>query len=136
VQQTTHGTDLVIASLVDPAATRRLRRWMNDAADPVLRVNAAGILAKVPDQTPARDVANVLTVDDQTRQLYTTAVLARVCVLDWQDARRIAANPLSLPPRRATFIAQRLTGETLNPRDVGARWCAATILRELSPLLH
>ncbi len=135
-QQTSHGTDLVIASMVDASSARRLRRWMSDASDPVLRVNAAGILAKVPDQGPARDVATVLAGDDATRHLYATAVLSRVCVLDWNVAQRIAANPLAVPVRKAAFMARRLTSEVLNPRDAGARWCAATVLRDLSPLLR
>lgn len=48
--QTTHGTDLVIASLADRSAAVRLRRWMTNGSDAVLRVNAAGILAKLPGQ--------------------------------------------------------------------------------------
>src|SRR5262249_58601815 len=130
------GTDLVIATMLDASSVRRLHRWMTDGADPVLRVNAAGILAKLPDQTRARDVATVLAGDDATRHLYTTAVLARVCVLGWDAAQRIAADPLTIPAGKARFIAQRLASEVLNPRDAGARWCAATMLRDLSPLLR
>jgi transcriptional regulator with XRE-family HTH domain len=134
--QTTHGTDLVIASLVDIPAARHLRRWMADADDPVLRVNAAGILAKLPDQDPAREVAATLAADDTTRQLYSTAVLARVCSLEWRQAGQIASEPTALPAATANRVARRLIGEVRNQRDAGARWCAATMLRDLSPVLH
>jgi hypothetical protein len=46
--QTTHGTDLAIATLADRGTMTHLRRWLDDGDNPVLRVNAAGILAKVP----------------------------------------------------------------------------------------
>jgi transcriptional regulator with XRE-family HTH domain len=133
--QTTHGTDLVIASMVDRTSARRLRRWMADGTDPVLRVNAAGILAKIPGQGTARAVATVLAGDEETRRLYQTAVLSRVCVLDWRTAGRLAADPTVVAPGKAAFLATRLAGEVLNPRDAGARWCSAALLRDLSPLL-
>lgn len=133
--QTTHGTDLVIASMVDRRTSVRLHRWMTDGSDAVLRVNTAGILAKVPGQDPARNVASILAVDDATRRLYTTAVLTRACLLDWTAAGKLAANPLATTPRKAAFIAHRLADEALNPRDAGARWCSAAMLRDLSPLL-
>ncbi|MBI3687072.1 MAG: helix-turn-helix transcriptional regulator [Actinobacteria bacterium] len=134
--QTTHGTDMVIASMVDRSSATRLRRWMRDGAEPVLRVNAAGILAKLPDQHAAMDVALMLTHDEQARQLYQTAVLSRVCALDWQTARCVAAQPTTLPVKKIAFVATRLAGEVLNPRDAGARWCSAAMLRDLSPLLR
>jgi hypothetical protein len=43
--QTTHGTDLAIATLADRGAVARLRRWLDNGNNPVLRVNPAGILA-------------------------------------------------------------------------------------------
>jgi hypothetical protein len=132
--QTTHGTDLVIASLVDPGSASRLRPWMWDGSDPVLRVNAAGILAKVQGNDARTDIGTVLAGDPGVRELYMTAVLARVCALEWATAQRLAADPMSMP-KKAAFVASRLAGEVLNPRDFGARWCSATMLRELSPLL-
>lgn len=132
--QTTHGTDLVIASKVDAPVTVRLRRWMLNGETPVLRVNAAGILAKVPSQDSAVEVVRVLDHDNEVRELYTTAVLARVCALDWPIAGRIAADPFAFP-RKVSYLATRLAGEVLNPRDAGARWAAATVLRDLSPAL-
>lgn len=132
--QTTHGTDLVIASLADAACIRRLRRWMAGASQPVLRVNSAGILAKVPGQDHAAEVCRVLAGDAEARHLYMTAVTARVCGLDWATASRLATDPLSLPGR-ATFLARRFSDEVTNPRDAGARWCSAVMLRDISPLV-
>lgn len=132
--QTTHGTDLVIASLVDPPSTVRLRSWMWDGGDAVLRVNAAGVLAKLPGLDTAHEIGKVLNGDHECRQLYLTAVLARTCGIDWGTAGRLATDPLSMPSK-ASFIASRLANEALNPRDAGARWVSATMLRELSPAL-
>lgn len=133
--QTTHGTDLVIAALTDRASTRRLHGWMLDGGTPILRVNATGILAKIPDQDTAEQVAVVLDADEETRQLYTTAVIARVGGLPWDAANRLAAGQIPTP-RQANFLAARLSREVLNPRDAGARWCSATMLRNISPLLN
>jgi transcriptional regulator with XRE-family HTH domain len=132
--QTTHGTDLVIAALTDRSARRCLDKWMTSGDNPVLRVNSAGILAKLPGQDAADRVADVLADDWATRRLYTTAVLARTCALEWGDAARIAGNPRSLAPRKAQFIASRLASEVLNPRDAGARWCSAAVLGDLAPI--
>ena len=131
--QTTHATDLVIASLVERPVVPKLRRWMMDGSSAVLRVNAAGILAKVQGLDVGRDVAAVLSHDDEVRHLYATAVLSRVCELDWQAAQAIAHNPLELSD--PTTAARRLSLETLNSADAGARWCASHLLRELSPML-
>lgn len=134
--QTTHGTDLVIAALADRSSQRCLRRWMADGDHPVLRVNAAGILAKLPGQDAAADVVRVLIHDGELRRLYTTAVLSRTCMLDWPAATRLADVPSSAPASQVSFLASRLANEALNPRDAGARWCSATMLRELSPMLR
>lgn len=131
--QTSHGTDLVIASMVEPAAASKLNRWMLDGSDPVLRVNAAGILAKLASRDAARQVASVLTHDDDVRRLYSTAVVARVCSLDWKAASRIALKPAA--HANPEWAARKFATEALNPRDAGARWCSALMLRELSPAL-
>jgi transcriptional regulator with XRE-family HTH domain len=133
--QTTHDTDLVIAALTDKASKRHLVGWMQDGGNPVLRVNAAGILAKVPSQDAAEQVADMLEADAEMRQLYSTAVIARVGALPWGTASRLAAG-LVPTQRQAHFLAARLSREVLNPRDVGARWCSATLLRDLSSLLR
>ncbi|GGO88597.1 hypothetical protein GCM10012280_29800 [Wenjunlia tyrosinilytica] len=132
--QTTHATDLVIATMVDPPSTAKLRGWMYDGADPVLRVNAAGILAKRPGQAQADDVTTALANDPSARHLYITAVAARVCGLDWATASHLAADPRCMP-ERASFLAARFAEEVTNVRDAGARWCSAVMLRDLSPLL-
>lgn len=131
--QTTHGTDLVIAALVDRPSMPKLRRWMRDGASPVLRVNATGILAKVPDRDTSYDVATCLAGDAEVQRLYRTAVLARTCALDWPVAERLASDPTAAP--NASYVAARLAREVLNARDAGARWCSAAMLRDLSPLL-
>jgi len=131
--QTTHATDLVIASLVERPIVPKLRRWMTDGSSVVLRVNAAGILAKVQGLDVGRDVAATLTNDDEVRHLYTTAVLSRVCELDWQAAQAVARTSLQLDD--PATAARRLSLETLNSADAGARWCASHLLRELSPML-
>jgi hypothetical protein len=132
--QTTHGTDLVIAALSDKASKRNLKRWMYDGDNPILRVNATGILAKLPSQEEADQVAVVLGADVETRQLYTTAVVARIGGVQWETASAVAKGRVP-SPRQAQFLASRLTREVLNPRDAGARWCSAAMLRDLSPLL-
>ncbi|MFD8318943.1 hypothetical protein [Kitasatospora purpeofusca] len=132
--QTTHATDLVIAAIADTSTTHRLRTWMEDGGSPVLRVNAAGILAKRPGQESALQVARVLGNDAEVRGLYSTAVLARVGGLEWDVAGALAADLGTAGPQ-AHFLAARLAAETMNARDAGARWCAAAMLRDLTPLL-
>ncbi|UQW99189.1 helix-turn-helix transcriptional regulator [Streptomyces sp. RerS4] len=132
--QTTHGTDIVIASWTDKASTMNLRRWMNEGEAPILRVNAAGILAKQPGQDQAFEVARVLEHDEEVRTLYITAVTSRVCALDWTTAGRVVRTP-SAYAQQAHFLASRFSAEALNPRDAGARWCSFVMLRELSPLI-
>ena len=132
--QTTHATDLVIASLADSGTAGRLTGWMRDGESALLRVNATGILAKRPGQAAAADVARVLVHDGEVRHLYSTAVLARVGGLEWDAAGRVAADLTAAGPT-AQFLAARLAAESLNPRDAGARWCAAAMLRDLTPLL-
>ncbi|WP_053676553.1 helix-turn-helix domain-containing protein [Streptomyces sp. WM4235] len=132
--QTTHSADMVTASLADKASSANLRRWTLDGDVPILRVNAAGILAKMPGQTHASHVARVLTHDEEVRRLYMTAVTSRVCAVDWTTAGRIAARPAAYG-HRADFLATRFAREALNPGDSGARWCSSVMLRQLSPMI-
>jgi len=132
--QTTHGADIVTASLADKASTTHLRRWMTDGDVPILRVNAAGILAKIPGQGQADHVADALAHDEEARRLYMTAVTSRVCAVDWTTAGQITSQPTAYA-HRADFLATRFASEALNPRDSGARWCASVMLRELSPMI-
>ena len=131
--QTTHGTDLVIASLADRAGVRRLRSWMYDGDSELLRVNAAGILAKTPDEGTAEQVAQVLANDPAACRLYKTAVIARVGALPWSTASKLASGEVSPSAKQANFLAARFAHEVLNPRDAGARWCSAALLLDLSP---
>ncbi|MGH3868230.1 MAG: helix-turn-helix domain-containing protein [Pseudonocardiaceae bacterium] len=131
--QTTHGTDLAIATLADRGTVAHLRRWLDDGDNPVLRVNAAGILAKVPGQIEASRVTAALGRDVEVRSRYMTAVVARVCGLDWQVATQLTENPVGFP--QPVLVAQRFAREAVNDRDAGARWCAAAMLQALSPMM-
>jgi transcriptional regulator with XRE-family HTH domain len=105
--QTAHRTDLAIAAMTqaDHRTVRRLHTWMGDGDSDVLRVNAAGILAKTREFDVLDDVARTLSRDVAVRELYTRAVVARV-----------GASP------------EALMREVANPIDAGARWCAAVLL--------
>jgi transcriptional regulator with XRE-family HTH domain len=131
--QTTHGTDLAIAARADRGMVAHLRRWLDDGDDAILRVNAAGILAKVPGQCEASFVTAALSRDSDVRCRYLTAVVARVCALDWPIAAQLAENPASF--LQPTLAAQRFAREAVSDRDAGARWCAAAMLQALSPVI-
>jgi transcriptional regulator with XRE-family HTH domain len=133
VVQTTHGTDLAIATLVDRGTVAHLRRWLDEGDNPVLRVNAAGILAKISGQFEAPHVVAALGRDPDVRSRYMTAVVARVCGLDWPVAAQLADNPASFP--QPVLVAQRFAREAVSDRDAGARWCAAAMLQALSPMM-
>lgn len=105
--QTSHRADLVLARLAaaDRAARMHLLQWMVDADSDVLRVNAAGVLAKNPDPAVAGRAIASLLHDGPARARYLNAVTERV---GWGV------------PALATELA--------NPRDAGARWCSAWLL--------
>jgi hypothetical protein len=105
--QTSHHTDLFLSSLVgrERGAIRRLTRWMWDDPSEVLRVNAAGIIAKLPGQELDELVVRCLVHDQAVQGRYLSAVEARV---------------------GSTITA--LAREAVNPNDAGARWCAAYLL--------
>jgi hypothetical protein len=124
----------ILSASFSAASAKYLRRWMTGGDSATLRVNAAGILAKMPGQAPAAEVARVLAHDAEAQQFYKTAVLARVGALEWADAAILAADPLAAGTR-APFLAARLATETINPRDAGARWCSAVLLQDMTPLL-
>jgi len=132
--QTTHQTDIVTAAFADKPAVARLRQWTDGDENAVLRVNAVGILAKLPSTDHAAWVAQALVHDQEMRGLYLTAVTARVCAVDWAVAESITTNPLA-HVKDVQYMATRFAQEAVNPRDVGARWCSSHMLRELSPLL-
>ncbi len=131
--QTSHGTDLAIAAMVDRGTVAHLQRWLDDADNPVLRVNAAGILAKVPGQCEASRVTAALGRDPDVRHRYMTAVVARVCGLEWHIAAQLAEDPTGFP--QPVLADQRFAREAVSDLDAGARWCAAAMLQALSPLM-
>lgn len=131
--QTTYGVDRAVAAVLDRRALDNLRRWAGSGGDAVTRVNAVGILAKVPDQSWSEHVVTVLRGDDEVRNLYLMAVVARVCGLERAEALRVIAEPARFPSPSAA--AGLLTREVVNPADAGARWCSALMLQRLSPLL-
>lgn len=104
--QTTHAVDHSLQALVvrEKRTVKRLRAWMVDGDTAELRVNSAGILAKTRNIELADEVAQVLARDQETRDLYLTAV-----------RRRVADN-------------DALAAELRNENDSGARWCAAYLL--------
>jgi transcriptional regulator with XRE-family HTH domain len=105
--QTTHAVDHAIQRLAvrDSVTIGRLLAWMEGGADAVLRVNAAGILAKTGSPALWDEVAGALARDESVRMLYLKAVRARV-----------GQNP------------RELARELTNQSDVGARWCATWLL--------
>jgi hypothetical protein len=103
---------------------------MQQADNAVLRVNSAGILAKLGTASAADGVITTLKEHQATRQLYLTAVAHRVLAMEWEQAAQFAANVESnqtaadLP---AEHVA-RLATEMRNPNDGAARWCSAVLL--------
>jgi transcriptional regulator with XRE-family HTH domain len=105
--QTSHATDLALGRLTstDRPVMWRLARWADDGDSDILRVNAAGVLAKTGDLEVAGLPAVMLGRDPAVRARYLRAMVARV----GHDTGLLAA-------------------EMLNPADSGARWCAAWLL--------
>lgn len=124
--QTTHATDRAVARLIarQPGSVASLIRWA-DRGKPLLRVNAAGILAKIGSPTTDNEAIAVLHADDKTRELYLTAVISRVLNMSWDEAANTASSrsPLPDPGQLRLF-----TAELSNPADSGARYCSALIL--------
>ncbi len=108
--QTTHQTDLHVKDLLVRSHTQpdRLVNWMYADSSPILRVNSAGILAKVGDTGLSDQVVRQLRTDPTMRERYLVAVI-----------------------RRVTTASERLAVEVRNQRDVGARWCCAFLLGQM-----
>lgn len=135
--QTSHRTDLALARVAgsDPHTARPLIAWAGQGHSAILRVNAAGILAKTGSSELGDMVISTLKHDPDARQLYLSAVASRVLSLPWPAARRMAdaahagrvitaeASPDSENP-----TVGRLAVEIRNPRDAGARWCSIILL--------
>ncbi|MEV6274952.1 helix-turn-helix transcriptional regulator [Nocardia sp. NPDC051832] len=131
--QTSHAVDHALAAQLDGPTRRKLARWAVDEPSEVIRVNAAGILAKLPGQQAAGTVCQLLTSDEPVRDRYLTAVVARICGIDHETARTYIHTPTLTPS--PLLVAQRLSAEVLNPHDAGARWCSGVMLSKLSPLI-
>jgi hypothetical protein len=138
--QTSHTMDLTIGALAadDLTAQRRLVAWMRGNATAVLRVNAAGILAKVGP--PDLGDAAILTLreDSDVRRLYLTAVASRVLSTPWEQASQLAEAAVNATPSEGSlfeggqpWIAERLASELTNNRDAAARWCSTLFLSNL-----
>jgi transcriptional regulator with XRE-family HTH domain len=123
--QTSHEVDRTIAALVakDTPSLASLAKWTRRGS-PVLRVNAAGILAKVRSPALDNDVVATLKADGETRELYMTAVVSRVLAMPWEDAGQVAAGG----PVRESGHLESFAAEARNPNDSGARWCSVVIL--------
>lgn len=123
--QTTHATDLVLAQFAeaDADSTANLARWMTGGPSAVLRVNAAGVLAKMDSPAMTDSVVTALRSDHAARALYLTAVASRVLRISWADAARMATGSAI-----SGDGVEALAAELRNPRDAAARWCSAALL--------
>ncbi|MEV6347826.1 helix-turn-helix transcriptional regulator [Actinoplanes sp. NPDC051851] len=123
--QTSHATDRAVASLVarNSPSIASLAKWSR-SGKALLRVNAAGILAKVRSPTVDNEAISVIQADGEARELYLTAVLHRVLGLDWDASADLAASSAPLSPEQI----QPLKAELSNPNDSGARYCSVLLL--------
>ncbi|MEU7589455.1 helix-turn-helix transcriptional regulator [Micromonospora sp. NPDC049230] len=123
--QTTHATDRAVASLVarNAPSIASLAKWCR-SGKAVLRVNSAGILAKVGSPVIDNEAISVLRADAEVRELYLTAVLHRVLGLDWNVSADLAAAPEPF----STDQLMLLQAELSNPHDSGARYCSVLLL--------
>jgi len=112
---------------------------MKNGATAVLRVNSAGILAKLGVTEVADDVIRALKSDSDSRNLYLTAVLNRVLSIPWGEASALAGDVEvdegglrdCLAETDAMNLANRFAAEILNPQDAGARWCSVLLLSQI-----
>jgi transcriptional regulator with XRE-family HTH domain len=123
---TSHGTDRTIAGLVarDTPSLASLTRWSRKGSA-ILRANSAGILAKVGSPLLDNGVVTVFRSDEEAREIFQTAVAARVLALPWDEAGRFVrrTGPIEDPDTIAAFAH-----ELGNPYDCGARWCSTVFL--------
>jgi hypothetical protein len=132
--QTTHATDLAMGALAadDDRARRALAAWMRRGATPVLRVNAAGVLAKVGSADLGDEAISTIRLDPDARQLYLTAVTSRVLGTGWDEAGRLVSTGFADDPDSAAPLAcDRLLNEIANPRDAVARWCSTVLVHQV-----
>jgi transcriptional regulator with XRE-family HTH domain len=134
--QTSHGTDQVIRRFVQhqDSCVPVLTRWMRDGATPVLRVNSAGILAKLGPADISDEVIAALKRDEDTRHLYLTAVASRVLAMPWEEAGKFAGSSqiitsgAAMSPERAAELAVQLGREVRHSQDGAARWCSLVLI--------
>lgn len=128
--QTSHEVDKTIAALVshDTPSLAALTKWANKGKA-VLRVNASGILAKVGSPMLDGQVALRLSADAEARDLYLTAVVARILSLPWDEARHVARGG----PLAERHQLDAITSEVRNTADAGARWCSIILLARTRP---
>jgi transcriptional regulator with XRE-family HTH domain len=128
--QTSHEVDKTIAALIarDTPSVAALTKWARSGR-PVLRVNASGILAKIGSPVLDGQVARQLTTDAETRELYLTAVVARVYTMPWDEAGHIARHGTLTEPAQLAALAAEVT----NAADAGARWCSIALLARSRP---
>ena len=132
--QTTHATDLILKefALRHQPSANFLGELLAKGTNAVLRVNSAGILAKLGEPTVTDAVITNLKVDQDSRQLYLTAMSSRTLSLEWNQAAQLAARiERPAPNGRSNLTAAQLTvlaHELTNPRDGAARWCSVLLL--------
>ena len=139
--QTSHACDFRIAQLLAHEELLKgcLAEWMASGHSAVLRVNAAGVLAKTGADPWCDRVLAGLQADEAVRRLYITAVASRVLGLPWGQAAQWAdgavdgtSMPLSCGTGEERQVAQLALAQELgNQRDAGARYCAALLLRSV-----
>jgi transcriptional regulator with XRE-family HTH domain len=129
--QTSHATDRLISAAVarDWPSVAALTRWMRKG-NPYLRVNSAGILAKMGSPALDDDALRALRADPDARHLYLTAVANRVLRMPWDDAGHLVSGtgPVDDEAHLAAFAA-----EVHNPYDSGARFCSVLMLARTRP---
>lgn len=135
--QTSHETDKILQRYVlhERSSSDTLTDWMRKGATPVLRVNSAGILAKMGTADITDEVVRLLCGDVDTRHLYMTAVTSRVLSVPWAAAAQIAgsdgsisATVTDLSTERTSEIAALLGDEAKGSQDGAARWCSIVLL--------
>jgi transcriptional regulator with XRE-family HTH domain len=134
--QTSHDTDQVIRRFVqhESSCVPVLAGWMRDGATPVLRVNSAGILAKLGPADISDEVISVLRRDGDTRHLYLTAVASRVLAMPWDAAGKLVASSPGIitdSPDQIAGLAVRLGQEARHSKDGAARWCSVVLLARI-----
>jgi transcriptional regulator with XRE-family HTH domain len=132
--QTSHATDLAMGALAagDDRARRSLASWMQRGPTPVLRVNAAGVLAKIGSADLGDAAISTIRTDPDARQLYLTAVASRVLATGWEEAGQLVTTGFPQDGHgHEAWAAERLLTEIENPRDAVARWCSTVLLHQL-----